>query len=41
MFGGIGGNSGLSLWWGLIILPYPVGWAICFIGVIKNALIKR
>ncbi len=41
MFGGIGGNTGRSLWWGLIILPYPVGWVICFIGVIKNALIKR
>jgi hypothetical protein len=41
MFGGIGGSTGLSLWWGLIILPYPVGWVICFIGVIKNALIKR
>jgi len=41
MFGGIGGSTGLSLWWGLIILPYPVGWIICFVGVIKNALIKR
>lgn len=25
-FGGIGGASGLSIWWGALILPYPVGW---------------
>ena len=24
--GGIGGKSGHSMWWGLLILPYPVGW---------------
>lgn len=24
--GGIGGKSGLSLWWGILILPYPIGW---------------
>lgn len=30
-FGGIGGSTDLSAWWGLLILPYPVGWimAIC------------
>ena len=26
--GGIGGTSGRSLWWGLTILPYPVGWVL-------------
>ena len=26
--GGIGGNSGHSMWWGLLILPYPVGWIL-------------
>jgi hypothetical protein len=25
-YGGIGGKSGHSMWWGLFILPYPVGW---------------
>ena len=25
-FGGIGGKSGHSMWWGVLILPYPVGW---------------
>ncbi len=24
--GGFGGNSNLSSWWGLLILPYPLGW---------------
>lgn len=26
--GGIGGSSGRSAWWGLLILPYFVGWSI-------------
>lgn len=24
--GGFGGDTGRSMWWGLLILPYPVGW---------------
>jgi hypothetical protein len=24
--GGFGGSSDLSWWWGVFILPYPVGW---------------
>jgi hypothetical protein len=24
--GGIGGKSGHSMWWGMLLLPYPVGW---------------
>ena len=26
--GGFGGNSGRSMWWGLLLLPYPVGWVM-------------
>ena len=26
--GGFGGPSGLSIWWGLIALVYPIGWSI-------------
>jgi len=26
--GGIGGKSGLSMWWGVLILPYLVGWSM-------------
>jgi purine-cytosine permease-like protein len=38
-FGGIGGNSGHSMWWGVLILPYPVGWLMGFAGAI-SALIR-
>jgi len=26
--GGIGGKSGYSMWWGLLILPYLIGWSL-------------
>lgn len=26
--GGIGGGSGNSMWWGVLILPYPIGWSM-------------
>lgn len=26
--GGFGGDTGRSNWWGLLILPYPVGWIL-------------
>jgi hypothetical protein len=26
--GGIGGKSGHSIWWGVLILPYLVGWSM-------------
>lgn len=32
--GGFGGNSGRSLWWGLILLPYPVGGIMSIVGAI-------
>jgi hypothetical protein len=28
MVGGIGGSSGRSIWWGVLILPYPIGWSM-------------
>jgi len=34
--GGIGGNSGRSIWWGLLILPYPVGWVTGLIGAVLS-----
>lgn len=30
--GGIGGVSGHSMWWGILILPYPVGWLMALAG---------
>ena len=26
--GGFGGKSGLSMWWGVLILPYLIGWSM-------------
>ena len=30
--GGIGGGSGHSMWWGILILPYPMGWLMSLAG---------
>jgi hypothetical protein len=30
--GGVGGNSGRSIWWLLLCLPYPIGWILGLIG---------
>jgi hypothetical protein len=35
-FGGIGGSTGRSMWWGLVILPYPVGWIMGLVGAIRR-----
>jgi hypothetical protein len=34
MMGGIGGRTGRSMWWGLLCLPYPIGWVVGLVGVI-------
>ena len=26
--GGFGGDSERSMWWGLLVLPYPIGWSL-------------
>jgi uncharacterized membrane protein len=38
MFGGIGGRAGRSMWWGVTILPYPVGWLIGMVGSILRCV---
>ncbi len=35
MFGGVGGNTGRSYWWLLMALPYPVGWIMSLVGVVR------
>ena len=37
-WGGIGGHSGHSLWWGLFVLPYPLGWIIGLVGAILRLI---
>jgi hypothetical protein len=34
--GGMGGRTGRSLWWALIILPYPAGWIIGLAGAVLS-----
>ena len=36
--GGIGGKSGHSMWWGISILPYPVGWLMALLGAVISSL---
>jgi hypothetical protein len=30
--GGLGGKGGRSMWWGILILPYPLGWLMALAG---------
>ena len=35
-FGGLGGEKGISWWWGLFILPYPLAWLTLIYLLIKS-----
>jgi hypothetical protein len=44
-FGGFGGDSGHSMWWGVLILPYVAGWILAvarilaaLIGMIRDRI---
>lgn len=39
--GGFGGNSGRSNWWGLTIVPYPVGWLLGLVGAVRELRTSR
>lgn len=34
--GGFGGTTGRSYWWGLLILPYPIGWIAGLVGAARK-----
>jgi len=34
--GGIGGDTGRSMWLALLFLPYPVGWILGLVGAIQT-----
>jgi hypothetical protein len=34
--GGFGGPAGLSPWWGLLLVPYPVGWILGLVLAIRT-----
>jgi hypothetical protein len=33
--GGFGGRTGRSTWWGLLLLPYPIGWVIGLVAAVR------
>lgn len=33
--GGFGPGGGLSYWWALVLLPYPVGWVMGLVGAVR------
>jgi hypothetical protein len=38
--GGFGGTSSLSWWWGVTILPYPIGWLLAVVFLVIR-MMKR
>lgn len=34
--GGVGGNTGRSIWWLLLCLPYPIGWVLGLVGATRK-----
>jgi hypothetical protein len=39
--GGFGGTATLSWWWGILILPYPIGWLTSIVLLIIRAVKKK
>jgi hypothetical protein len=35
-FGGVGGTTGRSIWWLLLVAPYPAGWILGLIGATQR-----
>ena len=36
--GGVGGNSGRSIWWLLLCAPYPIGWVLGIVTAARRLL---
>jgi hypothetical protein len=36
--GGIGGRHGHSMWWGLLLLPYPIGWILAMANFVARGI---
>jgi hypothetical protein len=34
--GGLSGTTGHSMWWAILLLPYPVGWVMALVGAIRR-----
>ncbi|HVP14616.1 MAG TPA: hypothetical protein VMS88_03670 [Terriglobales bacterium] len=35
---GIGGRTGRSMWWALLLIPYPVGWVMGLVGAVRSLI---
>ena len=35
-FGGVGGRTGRSMWWLLVVAPYPAGWILGLVGAVQR-----
>ena len=36
--GGLGGRTGHSMWWGLTMLPYPIGWFMAVRAIVRSII---
>lgn len=36
--GGVGGKSGRSMWWLLVLLPYPIGWLLAMANLVSRGI---
>ena len=36
--GGLGGKTGHSMWWGLLLLPYPIGWILAMANLVARVI---
>ena len=36
--GGIGGSNGHSMWWGLLLLPYPIAWILTMANLVVRGI---
>ena len=34
--GGVGGNTGRSIWWLVLCVPYPIGWVLGLVGAVNK-----
>jgi len=37
-FGGLGGRTGHSMWWALLLLPYPLGWILAMANLVSRLI---
>lgn len=37
-FGGFGGDSGHSMWWGILVLPYVAGWILAIARILATLI---